>query len=407
MQILDGRSHFYQWDFGIKLTSPDLKVGDEVHFHNKIISEPLTTKAYEDGGQVVVDVPNILLQNDVPLFVFQYVFTEESGYTNTCVAFKVLTRPKPADYVYTETEIITVKGYVDDALRQAIESGEFDGKDGKSAYEIAVEHGFEGTKEEWIASLGGDIDTSNLLEKPDETAAENEWSEDNGEFLEMHVLVRQPDGSKVWQSVRKRDWNDGHLPVYHSGGNIMVAWDQDELIDPDPDNPNWEYDAYGYNYALSIPAAKKHFARQTTKTVTERVDIEHDPITGIVKFIMSPVLDEPLEVSFEMYYCSDESEYQNGYSFTLPANVEVCEYPERFVGDEWSVNMFYIHDNEWYDGERTVTYSVHNPDVVEVKKSLTVRGKKVLTEDDIPLGDIDTALDAILAIQASLIGGDA
>lgn len=29
------------------------------------------------------------------------------------------------------------------------------GKDGKSAYEIAVEHGFQGTEEEWLESLKG------------------------------------------------------------------------------------------------------------------------------------------------------------------------------------------------------------------------------------------------------------
>lgn len=34
------------------------------------------------------------------------------------------------------------------------------GKDGKSAYEIAVEHGFSGTEEEWLASLG-DVDAIN------------------------------------------------------------------------------------------------------------------------------------------------------------------------------------------------------------------------------------------------------
>ena len=30
-----------------------------------------------------------------------------------------------------------------------------DGADGKSAYEIAVDYGFEGTEQEWIESLGG------------------------------------------------------------------------------------------------------------------------------------------------------------------------------------------------------------------------------------------------------------
>lgn len=41
-------------------------------------------------------------------------------------------------------------------LLSTIYKGE-DGKDGKSAYEIAVENGFEGTEEEWLESLGGNI----------------------------------------------------------------------------------------------------------------------------------------------------------------------------------------------------------------------------------------------------------
>ena len=51
------------------------------------------------------------------------------------------------------------------------------GKDGKSAYEIAVENGFEGTEEEWLASLKGEsVDISELEEainnKPGEKIAD-------------------------------------------------------------------------------------------------------------------------------------------------------------------------------------------------------------------------------------------
>ena len=45
--------------------------------------------------------------------------------------------------------------YIDEALRNAKESGIFDGIDGKSAYEQAVEAGFTGTLDEWLASLHG------------------------------------------------------------------------------------------------------------------------------------------------------------------------------------------------------------------------------------------------------------
>lgn len=46
-----------------------------------------------------------------------------------------------------------LKKYVETSLEGA---GALQGKDGKSAYEIAVEHGYTGTEEEWIGSLQGE-----------------------------------------------------------------------------------------------------------------------------------------------------------------------------------------------------------------------------------------------------------
>lgn len=45
---------------------------------------------------------------------------------------------------------------INDALAQAKENGEFDGTNGKSAYEVAVYNGFDGTEKEWLASLKGE-----------------------------------------------------------------------------------------------------------------------------------------------------------------------------------------------------------------------------------------------------------
>lgn len=49
-----------------------------------------------------------------------------------------------------------VKETVETALQEAKDGGEFDGENGLSAYEIAKQNGFEGTEEEWVASLKGE-----------------------------------------------------------------------------------------------------------------------------------------------------------------------------------------------------------------------------------------------------------
>lgn len=107
MQIYDGRDSFYQWDTNQKLTATGLKVGDKLHFFNLKQSEPLTLEAYIFENTTVVDVPNILLQSPFPIVVYRWVDDGTETYTTERYEFGVKPRPKPSDYVYTETEVLT------------------------------------------------------------------------------------------------------------------------------------------------------------------------------------------------------------------------------------------------------------------------------------------------------------
>lgn len=65
-------------------------------------------------------------------------------------------------------EMGAVEQELNEALAKAKESGEFDGKDGadgKSAYQIALDNGFEGTEQEWLESLKGSGDAGQQLWK--------------------------------------------------------------------------------------------------------------------------------------------------------------------------------------------------------------------------------------------------
>ena len=101
-KILDGREEFYQWDVDRKLIISDTTV-DEVHFCNRTDDCSLVVKVYELDGQRVADVPNILLQTDWPVRVYAYC---GGSYTKQMATYKVRSRTKPADYVYTETEVL-------------------------------------------------------------------------------------------------------------------------------------------------------------------------------------------------------------------------------------------------------------------------------------------------------------
>ena len=100
IRIYNGREHFYQWDSNQKVII-DEPTATEVHYCNRTDDCSLVCEIYEEGGLRVANVPNILLQNDWDIRVYIYC----SDYTKIEKRFSVVRRSKPADYVYTETEL--------------------------------------------------------------------------------------------------------------------------------------------------------------------------------------------------------------------------------------------------------------------------------------------------------------
>ena len=96
--IQDGREHFYQWDTDRKLIVEDKSI-TQVHFCNRTDSCSLVVEV-KDG---LAEVPNVLLQTDWKINVYAY----DGCHTKHSAVFNVVKRTKPADYVYTETEVKT------------------------------------------------------------------------------------------------------------------------------------------------------------------------------------------------------------------------------------------------------------------------------------------------------------
>ena len=120
--ILDGRARFYQWDLDRKVVVEDESI-NQVHFCNRTDECSLVCDVYYLNGKRVANVPNVLLQTDWRINVYGY----DKNYTKYSNMFEVVRRSKPADYVYTETE---VKSFDDLAERidQIEENGVSDAK---------------------------------------------------------------------------------------------------------------------------------------------------------------------------------------------------------------------------------------------------------------------------------------
>ena len=99
--IEDGRKQFYQWDSNRRLIVADSAI-NEVHFSNRTDDSSLVCETFVENGVTLVNVPNILLQNSWRIHV--YAFDKE--YTKHEDCYEVIAREKPADYAYTETEVL-------------------------------------------------------------------------------------------------------------------------------------------------------------------------------------------------------------------------------------------------------------------------------------------------------------
>ena len=120
--IEDGRDSFYQWDLNRRLIVRDNSI-TEVHFCNRTDDCSLVVEVYEENGSHYADVPNILLQTDWRINVYAF----DSEYTKHSMLFHVNARTKPADYVYTETEVKTwdtLAGQIQGAIDEFSEAEE-------------------------------------------------------------------------------------------------------------------------------------------------------------------------------------------------------------------------------------------------------------------------------------------
>ena len=103
--IYDGRDKFYQWDIDRKIKVDDAAI-TEVHFCNKTDTCSLVVETYQEDGLTLANVPNILLTTDWRIHIYGY----DKNYTKYEKCYEVVSRTKPADYIYTETEL---KNYAD------------------------------------------------------------------------------------------------------------------------------------------------------------------------------------------------------------------------------------------------------------------------------------------------------
>jgi hypothetical protein len=174
--LKDGRAELHQWDTG-RILTVDSDI-DELHFAKTPMGRSLDVSVSDGEAQV----PDVLLQTPGSLHIWAFVGTPEDGYTKVSKVITVQPRNKPADYVFTPQEQLTLKDISDrvESLEKQI-----DGDSGKdiTADSIKTALGYTPADAEDVGKLEeaivGKVGTAELT-----TAVENALTEakESGEF---------------------------------------------------------------------------------------------------------------------------------------------------------------------------------------------------------------------------------
>ena len=104
--IADGRGALWQWDTGRRVKITDGDGVKQVHYQNKCFGRSVDVDVGDDGTAII---PDELLQDYHTLTAYAYVTDDTGAYTMVQRDFIVHKRAKPAGYVYTPTDQMTLQ----------------------------------------------------------------------------------------------------------------------------------------------------------------------------------------------------------------------------------------------------------------------------------------------------------
>lgn len=104
VKLTDGREHFFQWDLNRSIIVEGCPNMTQAHFYSmgETCALAVTNIKKLDNGSFEIPVPNILLQKTFPI----YLYVVCNDFTKEVAKINVVCRAKPADYIYTEKEVL-------------------------------------------------------------------------------------------------------------------------------------------------------------------------------------------------------------------------------------------------------------------------------------------------------------
>lgn len=140
----------YQWDSNVKLIVEDDRI-NQVQFSQRFSRTAVCVKV--ENGECFI--PNELLQSYCDIFAYACIVDNDGQVCEFSEMFTVFARPKPDNYIYTPTEIITFKR-IEDELNKKIEALAKEIEDDtKTAVRTSPQELTEEEKSQALSNIGG------------------------------------------------------------------------------------------------------------------------------------------------------------------------------------------------------------------------------------------------------------
>lgn len=96
----------YQWDSNqvLKVTGISLPTATEIHFTNRLMDKAIVKTITRTDDVITCDIPNTLLQVDEDIIAYVGLYEGNTFKTVEKIRIPMIKRPRPEDYVFTDTD---------------------------------------------------------------------------------------------------------------------------------------------------------------------------------------------------------------------------------------------------------------------------------------------------------------
>lgn len=295
----------WQWDVNQRLLLKGVQPGAEVHFASDLDCNPNAERmvAYEEDGDVYVDIPNKFFCQPGLVNVYLYLRDGEAGYTQTRWSFRVKYREKPSNYIYTETEVLNYnklderlttleQGITDDDIANAVEDymaehavkvelDETLTESGKAADAKAVGEAVAGIEKK-ISEIGGVSDEqveSAVGKYFDENPPEADIETDDTLMVDPETNVLGVNTAKTVERDNERPVTSG--AVFEFAKKAQPDWSVNDETDP-------AYVKHRTHWVEVKPIEAEYFTAEIVTTMAEEgfgistVRRDMDPLDEVI-----------------------------------------------------------------------------------------------------------------------------